>query len=70
MFTSCRKWQFYSSFMKKDMIVGLHRTTILNVSSVAQQTNLKARIYAFFIIFVTTKREDETKDYPIQPLAS
>lgn len=52
------------------MIVGLHRTTILNVSSVAQQTNLKARIYAFFIIFVTTKREDETKDYPIQPLAS
>lgn len=70
MFTSCRKWQFYSSFMKKDMIVGLHRTTILNVSSVAQQTTRMAWVYVFLIIFVTTKREDETKDYPIHPFAS
>lgn len=52
------------------MIVGLHRTTILNVSSVAQQTTRMAWVYVFLIIFVTTKREDETKDYPIQKFAS
>ena len=70
MFTSCRKWQFYSSFMQKGMIVCSYRITFLNARAKAQQTTLKARIYAFFIIFVTTKREDETKDYPIQPFAS